>query len=153
MLHLLEGPVAIETVDNPRQVPPERYSDRWGPVPPAFIRSAVVRDLEVDPLLIVSGTASVRGEATVHPEDLEGQLDETLANLLELLHRAGVATDAPRLDTALVYVPEADHLPRLRERIDAELGGGDFEYRVGRLCRSGLLVEIEGTLRLGTGRP
>ena len=155
VLHLLEADVTVGVVDNPRQIRPERYSRTWGPLPPAFVRSAVIRGLSEDPMLVVSGTASVRGEETMHVDDLDRQLDETITNLGELMERVasttGIATHAEgRLDTMLVYVPRAEHLDRLVDRITRELADSStrIEFRVGELCRPELLVEIEGTRHL-----
>jgi chorismate lyase/3-hydroxybenzoate synthase len=155
VLHLLAADVDVEPVDNPRQVLPEDYSPTWGAMPPVFSRSAVVTGLQGGPLLVVSGTASVRGEDTMHRDDLDKQLDETIANLSELMRRHADDSCAPRLDSMLVYVPEAGHLAPLQERIDAELAGPEteIEYRIGDLCRPNLLVEIEGTRAMrATGR-
>ena len=155
VLHLLEADVTVEVIDNPRQVRPERYSRTWGPLPPAFVRSAVISGLSNDPMLVVSGTASVRGEETMHLHDLDRQLDETITNLGELMGRVasatGIATHAEgHLDTMLVYVPKAEHLDRLEDRITRELADSStrIEFRVGELCRPDLLVEIEGTRHL-----
>ena len=155
VLHLLEADVRVEVVDNPRQIRPERYSSVWGPLPPAFIRSAVVSGLDSGPLLVVSGTASVRGEETMHQGDPDRQLEETIVNLRELMRRVASITGVTGhasggLDTMLVYVPRAEHLERLRRGITAELAdpGSDVEFRVGELCRPDLLVEIEGTRQL-----
>ena len=91
----------------------------------------------------------------MHRDDLDKQLDETIANLSELMRRHADDSCAPRLDSMLVYVPEAGHLAPLQERIDAELAGPEteIEYRIGDLCRPNLLVEIEGTRAMrATGR-
>ena len=58
-------------VENPRQVPAYGYSQKYGPQPPCFSRAMLVRSRR--PLLIVGGTASVRGEDTVHARNLAGQ--------------------------------------------------------------------------------
>ncbi len=154
VLHLMAGDIRVETIDNPRQTLPEDYSKTWGLMPPVFTRSALIHGLEENPLLIVSGTASVRGEATMHEEDVDRQLDETIENLEKLLRLASPGTDEPKLDSMLVYVPEQKHLDRLRTRIENELASPatDTEYRLGKLCRKSLLVEIEGTMNMRGSR-
>ncbi len=73
-------------VENPRQVPSYRYSARYGPVPPCFSRATrVVLGPERRKWLLVGGTASVRGEVTVFPDDLEAQIEETCRNLEALM--------------------------------------------------------------------
>jgi hypothetical protein len=150
ILHLMAGDITVETIDNPRQTLPEDYSKTWGLMPPVFTRSALIHGLEPGPLLVVSGTASVRGEDTMHEADVDQQLDETIRNIEELLRIACPGTDHPKLDSMLVYIPEQKHLDHLRTRITSELAGSaaDIEYRLGKLCRKSLLVEIEGTRRM-----
>ena len=150
VLHLMAGDIRVETIDNPRQTLPEDYSKTWGLIPPVFTRSALIHGLVKTPLLIVSGTASVRGEATMHEEDVDRQLDETIENLEQLLRIASPGNDDSRLDSMLVYVPDQKHLDRLRTRIENELASPetDIEYRLGKLCRKSLLVEIEGTMNV-----
>ena len=150
VLHLLAGDITVETIDNPRQTLPQDYSKTWGQLPPVFTRSALIHGLGPAPLLIVSGTASVRGEETMFEDDVDRQLDETVENLEALLRLASPGTETPKLDSMLVYVPQRRHLDRLRSRITAELAdeNSEVEFRVGRLCRKALLVEIEGTRQL-----
>ena len=150
VLHLMTGDITVETLDNPRQTLPQDYSKAWGHLPPVFTRSALIHGMGPSPLLIVSGTASVRGEATMFEDDVDRQLDETIKNLEELLRLASPEARSPKLDSMLVYVSERKHLDRLRSRITSELAdeNTDIEFRLGRLCRRSLLVEIEGTRRL-----
>ena len=153
VLHLLRGNVVVEAVDNPRQILPERYSETWGKLPPVFIRSALVSGVLEDRMLIISGTASVRGEETMHVDDLDAQLDETIRNIEELLRATTEGDDDPKLDSMLIYVPKAEHLDHLRKRIMNELAGPSTtaEFRVAQLCRDKLLVEIEGTMVVKAG--
>ena len=83
VLHCLASDEPGRAVDNPRQVPPHRYSRRFGPLPPCFARATTIHPPGGAPLVLVGGTASIVGEESVHLGDLERQTDETLTNLYE----------------------------------------------------------------------
>jgi chorismate lyase/3-hydroxybenzoate synthase len=129
-------------IENPRQTSAWRYPREYGPAAPVFARA--MRD-PGGPLLI-SGTAAVVGHASQHAEDLDAQLDETLANLASLL-RTGCGKAARLGPGSLlkVYVRDPANADRvaakLRQRLPELAGvlvlGGD-------ICRRDLLVEIDG---------
>ena len=132
-------------IENPRQVSAYLYPRRYGPAAPSFSRAMVTPG----GLLLVSGTASIVGHESMHPDDLSAQLHETLENIELLLRRArasGRIGPGPLGASSLfkVYLRHAGHAERvereLRERLGPELPvlvlGAD-------ICRSDLLVEIE----------
>ena len=84
----LAGREAGTTLENPRQVSAYDYPRQYGPAAPSFSRAA----LTPDPLLLISGTASIVGHASVHLGDVAAQLEETLANLDNLLRHARART-------------------------------------------------------------
>ncbi|GAA3928922.1 hypothetical protein [Actinoplanes auranticolor] len=120
-------------VENPRQLPAYRYPDRYGPRPPSFARAS---RLPGGPLLI-SGTASILGHRTRHARDPTAQLRTTLANL------AVLAPDLSALRAVKVYVRHAADLDEVRSRC-AAVFREPIACFVTDLCRSDLLVEIEG---------
>ncbi|MFC6016098.1 FkbO/Hyg5 family chorismatase [Plantactinospora solaniradicis] len=124
------GHVAVE---NHRQVPAYHYPDRYGPRPPSFARASRLPDGE----LLISGTASILGHATVHPGDVVAQCRTTLANL------ATLAADLSALQAVKVYVRHTGDLDAVR-RLCTEVFVGDVAYLVTDLCRTDLLVEMEG---------
>lgn len=127
------GHVAVE---NRRQVPAYRYPPRYGPRPPAFARASRLPGGS----LLVSGTASILGHATVHPGDIVAQCRTTLENL--------AAIAEPRsLRAVKVYVRHAGHREPVR-RLLARTLTGDAAYLTTDLCRRDLLVEIEGMVQL-----
>ena len=148
VVHLLEGARAVQPVKNPRQVSPHNYSKRWGPLPPAFARAAIIELSDDDDLFLISGTASVNGECTIHPGEIELQLDETITNLQAIFDEA--ALDEKHIDSLLIYVTHSDYIPLVQKRIKQSLlaHATDVELRIGPLCREHLLVEIEGFCRL-----
>lgn len=157
LIHALASVEAGEPVENPRQVPSYRYSIRYGPLPPSFARATRIRPRADEQWLLVGGTASVRGEETVHVGDLEAQADETLDNL------AAVVAAAPG---GVRGTHRADLLGRYRHLRVYHVSDGDRDWVGGwvtscfagvekvelaraDLCRDGLLVEVEGVAELG----
>src|SRR3954471_15469504 len=63
VVHCLSARTPGIAVANPRQINPHRYSARYGPLPPCFARATV---LEAPGLVLVAGTASIRGEDSLH---------------------------------------------------------------------------------------
>ena len=136
-------------LENPRQVAAYQYPRRYGPAAPAFSRAMLIPG----PTLLISGTASIVGHASLHDGNLVAQIDETLANLDVLLRRAQAAGHlaSSRLGPGgllKVYLrPGIDPAPvtaRLRERL-----GTDTPLIVvaAEICRRELLIEIEAVQR------
>ncbi len=152
VIHVLAGRTAGRQVENPRQIPSFDYSRRYGPVPPCFARATWVDEGVGGGKLLIGGTSSVCGEASVHPEDAAGQTRETLTNLSHLLAAAGVGrANGPGNLCALrdvrVYEVRMSDRPMieatLREALGADAMAG-IEFVQADLCRPELLVEIEG---------
>jgi hypothetical protein len=153
VIHALASSRPGVAVDNPRQVPAYKYSRRFGPRPPCFARATVLGDPgnRRPPLLLVGGTASIRGEESVHLSDLRGQTLETFENLASLV-RSASGTSAGGLDAyreiRVYHFRDAD-----RDTI-ADLVVNEFppptrvEYFRADLCRPELSVEIEGVAEL-----
>jgi chorismate lyase/3-hydroxybenzoate synthase len=157
VIHALASATPGVAVENPRQIPAYKYSRRFGPRPPCFARATVLRDTEGRraPLLLVGGTASIRGEESIHVNDLRGQTLETFENLASLVRSAtgeNQSNGVPPLNAfreiRVYHFREAD-----RDAI-AELVAGAFprhtrvEYARADLCRPELSVEIEGVAEL-----
>lgn len=153
-IHVLACREPGTVICNPRQHPPHCYSKRFGPLPPCFSRAMCVRDDAGRTLLMAGGTASIRGEDSVHVGDLNSQLSETLENLAAVsrqatagrTERAATRQDLLRRfsDLRVYYVRESarpaihagilEHFTSLRR----------IEWIQADLCRPDLLVEIEG---------
>ncbi len=142
----LAARTAGEAIENPRQTSAWHYPREFGPVAPGFSRAMLLPWLP-EPLLLVSGTASVIGHATVHASTAQ-QLDEALRNV-----DAVIATAAARLQRPLalgrggalrVYLRDAEESPgvaaRLRERLPPAV---DWMLLHGDICRADLRVELE----------
>ena len=151
-IHCLAGESPCKAVENPRQIPAWRYSSTYGPKPPSFSRASIARLGHGEPeKLLIGGTASIRGEASRHLEDLPNQISETIDNLSELIANAARDARAPlaRLDCLRVYrspsIGEGRMESSLRPFLPQNL---QIEHRLATLCRPELLVEVEGTARL-----
>ena len=158
VIHALAADVPGVAVENPRQVPPYKYSRRFGPRPPCFARATVLAPRLGKRLVLVGGTASITGEESVHLGDLVGQTHETFVNLEALvLHAAEVAKCAapagPALhaftDLRVYHTRPADRDALERLIGDAFPPACRVEYVPADLCRSELLVEIEGVAECG----
>ncbi len=143
-------------LENPRQTPAHRYPDRYGTLSPSFARGThLASEGYGTGALYVSGTASILGDDTVHPGDIERQLDVTLANIEALVsgenlrqHAVDAGYGLTELDNVKVYVRDAEHLPAVRARC-AEVfsGAADVVFLNVGICRPDLLVEMEGICR------
>ncbi len=135
-------------LENPQQIPAYRYSTRWGRVPPCFARATLIDTLR--PTLLVSGTASVIGEDTVHAGNLAAQRDATCLNLRRILEAAGFSnTDdgadwTRSLSHVRVYVPGGQDLAESAAWASHAFAGvSEIETVPAELCRPELLVEVE----------
>jgi chorismate lyase/3-hydroxybenzoate synthase len=152
VLHALAAAVPGVAVENPRQVPPYKYSRRFGPRPPCFARATVLAPRGGSRLVLVGGTASICGEESVHLGDLAAQTRETLVNLDALVrHAADVAGCTPAADALRTFTDLRVYHTRPQDRgplaklVSAAVGGAcRVEYVPADLCRAELMVEIEG---------
>lgn len=152
VVHVLAARKPGQHVENPRQVPSFEYSRKYGPVPPCFARATWVDESSGKRALLVGGTSSVCGEMSVHPGDAAAQTHETVTNLLHLLRGAppgtdGLVEDLSSLSAVRVYyVNESDHadVAAVLRNAFKPAALENLEYVRADLCRSELLVEIEG---------
>jgi chorismate lyase / 3-hydroxybenzoate synthase len=149
VIHALAAATPGSAIANPRQCSPHRYSRQYGPLPPCFARATRVDAGTDTPLLLIGGTASIRGEDSLHVSDLENQLHETRTNLIALLGAASGSSTSPdllnQLDQLRVYFPGIGNLARIRAAVEEWFPHPDrVEWRHAELCRGELLVEIEG---------
>ena len=142
VVYALAAARAGQPVENPRQVSAYRYPRQYGPVPPSFARA-----MRIDghaPSLLISGTASVVGHASMH-DCPAAQVDETLRNLASLTAAGGLGSDG--LDRALLkaYVRHpADAVLVLDALVRAGVDPRRLVCLHGDICRTELLVEIDG---------
>lgn len=148
-VYWLSAASAGTPVENPRQVSAWRYPREYGPQPPSFARAMLPPTDACMPLLL-SGTASVVGHATMHAGALLAQLGETFANFDALLGAA--RTSQPALPAAFgpgtrlkVYVRDRDDMPVVAEALRERFGGRVPLFLLhAAICRRDLAVEIDG---------
>lgn len=143
----LAGEQAALPVENPRQISAYHYPAEYGPRSPTFSRGALVYPPGQE-ILFISGTASIVGYRTVHPDDVVGQCRETMTNIAAVVGEANrlCRSAAYVLDelSYRVYVRRAADFPQIRETLTALLGGrSEIVYLQADICRPDLLLEIE----------
>lgn len=155
VVHCLAVNEPGNAVENPRQVAAYRYSRRYGPLPPCFARATKVSHAD-QRLLLVGGTASIRGEDSIHVQSLSLQLDETFENLATLVAAAGgaviegpAATQLAKYRHLRVYYRREKDLIAVRDAVMQACSRlASTEFVQAELCRQELLVEIEGLAQL-----
>ncbi len=137
---------AGEGIENLRQTSAWNYPREFGPVAPGFSRAMLLPWLP-DPLLLVSGTASVVGHATVHSSTAT-QLEEALRNVGAVVDAAAARLDRPlamgRGGALRVYLRDAAEAPGIAAQLAASLPPDlDWMLLHGDICRADLRVELE----------
>jgi chorismate lyase / 3-hydroxybenzoate synthase len=139
-------------------VPAYSYPPEHGPRPPSFARATVVpREVAGRADVFISGTAAIRGHATVAPDATLPQLACTLENLREIAAACGIGPDLARGRARArhfkIYLRRAGDLVAVQPVLERELllPTDTAIYLRSDICRRELNVEIEATL-LGAER-
>ncbi|HEY0945163.1 MAG TPA: hypothetical protein VGD81_07835 [Opitutaceae bacterium] len=141
----------VQHFENPQQVPAYDYPPEHGPRPPSFARATVVAAADA-PTVFISGTAAIKGHATIAPDDTLAQLACTLDNLSAISRVCGLGDDlaAGRAQARHVKIylrRAADYAAVSRELAASLLRPGDqVSYLRSDICRAALNVEIEATI-------
>lgn len=147
----LAGDATPRHFENPQQVPAFEYPADYGPRPPSFSRATLV-DGAAGRQLFVSGTAAIRGHASIAIGDLAGQLACTRENLHVIAATAGAGADFGAIEgwrrMIKVYVRHARDFSAVQRDLEQHLLRADdvVTYLQADLCRADLLVEIEAVL-------
>jgi hypothetical protein len=146
----LAGARPARHFENPAQVPAYEYPPEHGPRSPSFARATVV-DRAGPPDVLISGTSSIVGHATVAPHDTSGQLACTIENL-RLISKAcglGDGIGAGRRRHLKVYHRKPGDRPEVARQLARTLlaAGDRVTYLGAEICRAALNVEIEVALR------
>ena len=100
--------------------------------------------------LYISGTASIIGHETMHRHDYIRQLAECLNNIEIVIAESRKATDCNiagvnELSGIKIYLRHPEYLEHARRYIEDRLGDDvPVIYLHGDICRSDLLLEVEG---------
>jgi enamine deaminase RidA (YjgF/YER057c/UK114 family) len=142
----LAGQAPVVPFENPRQVSAYHYPSEYGPRAPTFSRAALVRPPGQE-LLFVSGTASIVGHRTVHPDDVAAQGREAMANVAAVVAEVNRAVRSQpfALDELVyrVYVRHAADFAVVRDALVPLIGTAEVRYVQADICRTDLLLEIE----------
>jgi len=145
VFYWLSGTMSPDNVENPRQVSAWQYPPQYGPASPMFSRASVLH-LHEQRLLLISGTASVTGHATAYPGDCAAQTEEMLLNLRSLVDASGMPYVPERM-LLRVYLRHPDDWPLVQSRMQqAGFNSAQLVPLHGDICRSDLLVELDGVL-------
>jgi chorismate lyase/3-hydroxybenzoate synthase len=140
-VYWLAGRAPGAAIENPRQVSAYRYPRVHGPVSPTFARATLTPDRS----LLISGTASIVGHVSLHGDDVQAQLEETLRNLSTL---RTLASTTGRSTLLKAYVREPAQAQVMAERMSqimpTEFPNAQIIYLAADICRRELLLEIEG---------
>ena len=138
-------------VENPRQVSAYEYPRIYGPRSPSFAR-ATLRPSVSGSHLLISGTASVVGHVSVHIGEPHTQTLEIIHNLNALIAQTEQLYGVARGEwygQALfkIYIRHLEHFAIIRDILKEQLPSHtQVLYLQGEMCRSELLLEIEGIL-------
>jgi chorismate lyase / 3-hydroxybenzoate synthase len=143
--------LAPRHVENPLQMPAYEYPPAYGPRSPSFARATLVTEAHRTTVFI-SGTAAIRGHATMARHSTRDQLDWTLENLTAISTACGCGPDL-RIDGKharhfKVYLRHATDQPAVAAVLEARLlrRGDAISYVRADVCRTELNIEIEATL-------
>ena len=145
------SPTPPRHVENPLQVSAYDYPEDYGPRAPSFARATVVPGAGRNTVFI-SGTAAIRGHASIAPHQLLPQLECTLENLAEISQACGLGPALGRSSRAhrhfKVYLRHAADQAEVAEILERELltKADQVSYLHADICRKDLVVEIEATL-------
>lgn len=133
-------------IENPRQTSAWEYPREFGPTAPGFSRAMLLPWLR-DPMLLVSGTASVVGHASVH-SDTAMQLTEALLNVDTVIAAAAARLGRPLASgpggALRVYLRDASEGPAVAAQLRECLPSGlDWMLLEGDICRRDLRIELE----------
>jgi chorismate lyase/3-hydroxybenzoate synthase len=150
-IHFLAARQPGTHVENPRQVSAYEYPRAYGPRSPSFARASLRSSISGSHLLI-AGTASVVGHVSVHVGDPHKQTMEIMHNLNALLTHAEQLHGITRgqwYGQALfkIYIRHPEHFAMIRDILKEQLPSHtQVLYLQGEMCRSELLLEVEGIL-------
>jgi chorismate lyase / 3-hydroxybenzoate synthase len=143
----LAGDLPAVPVENPRQVSAYDYPAEYGPRSPTFSRAALVYPPGQE-TLFVSGTASIVGYQTVHPDDVGAQCSESMANISAVVEQANLCRRTQPYTLAglsyRVYIRHAADFSLIEKNLRQRVGSSaEIVYLQADICRQDLLLEIE----------
>ena len=144
IMFFIASKIPPEAISNPDQDQPWEYPNYLSTDKPVFVRA--VKDTNLS-LLFISGTASIVGSQSKHPNDVASQCQQILTHLTALL-RPDSAMSLNRLAYLKVYLNTKQHKEQVKKIIHQELlkAGVQNEQLIifsGEVCRPELIIEME----------
>lgn len=143
--------VQLQPLENPQQVPAFDYAKSFSAKSPKFSRAmaVIIGDYVTT---WISGTASIVNSESVYLGDIEKQTEQTINNIERLISpynferhgMVGAGAHLPDLAKVRVYVKRPEDYEKCRAVCERRLGPLPTIYAQADVCRSNLLVEIEG---------
>jgi len=141
--------------ENPRQTPAYKYPQQYGPKSPSFARATYYNRGNNCFDIYIAGTASVVGHESVHIGDIKKQCETTVENIKALLSKENLKKNGIKrevilddLDCIKVYIRHKDDFPIIKKLCEQIFSPkSPILYMQADICRSDLLVEIEGIIQ------
>ena len=136
---------SVTPIDNRLQIAAHSYSENVlkeaGAVKatPKFERAKSLDSYD-GRMIYISGTAAIRGEDSLTGVGVERQYEITMENIRELVSDAD-------LEILRVYLKHIEDYDVIRMRMERECPGSLVSFMRSDVCRSELLIEIEGIAR------
>lgn len=142
-------------IENPRQTPAYNYPTLYGPKSPSFARATYYRYSDKNFNIYIAGTASIIGHETIFVDDAENQCITTLDNIELLISEENLRRYDIRenlnlkdIDCIKVYIRKKSDFPVIKEICEKRFSQkASIIYIKADICRSNLLVEIEGVIQ------
>lgn len=158
LIYAIASKVAPQHFENPRQASAYHYPSQYGPRSPSFARASLLQLPGQPATLYISGTASVVGFVTQHPDNLSLQIEATIANLNYLLThvsednaaRNGGIAPTLSINVLKIYVRHPQDLAEIEGKISQAYPQAPAVYVLADICRADLLLEIDGIWQLGS---
>jgi len=153
------GDVVTAPIDNPDQIAAHHYSKNVLvgeecilKTTPKFERARYF-ELFNNKLIFISGTASITGEKTIGVGDPVAQTEITIQNIKRLyssdvLQKLSKNKLKAKYGHARVYVKNREDFAAIKTTFKTHFGKLPVVYIIADICRSDLLVEIEGKVIL-----
>lgn len=147
IIYLIATNLVPTHISNPQQTDAYNYPREYGPVGPSFARATYL-PCDPKPLVFISGTASIRGHASLHNDSLEQQTRLTCENieltLLETQNKLGLAKK-PCIKALKIYLRNPQHVQEARQLVEQFWPSHNETILIthAEVCRSELLIEIE----------
>ena len=146
-------------IDNPEQISAHAYSEKVLvgeqcvlKTTPKFERARYL-ELFGKKIIFISGTASIRGEHTVGVGNPAEQTEITISNISQLYSKKVLGKISsgdlnPKYGHARVYIKDRKDYNAIRRTFKTHFGNLPVVYIIADICRTDLLVEIEGKVIL-----